>query len=292
MASDVASYVAQSWRWKLLLRPFGKVRFTKAMRAIFAGLFANVIFPLRPGEFLRGYLLSGSENITLGRTLGSIGVERLIDLVIATGGLGVVSLLVDFASAGKNGAEFRRAADILGVAVLVLVTILVGLILYLEVKIGKGEFAIEENPKGLKARVMVGLSALHAMGTAPSFYPAVLTSFLVPLGQIFAIWAMMHAYRLRLPFLVCVVVVLVINLGVSLPNAPANVGSYQFFCVLGLSIFQVDKTTATGFSIFAFIALTLPLVVLGFAALIRSGLSLRTMRERVQHPSEAAQSMR
>src|SRR6202044_2849136 len=86
---------------------------------------------------------------------------------------------------------------------------------------------------------------------------------------------------LKLPFLAAVVVLLVINLGVSLPNAPANVGSYQFFCVLGLSVFDVDKTTAAGFSIFAFLALTIPFVFLGFAALVRSGLSLHSMREKV-----------
>ncbi len=38
---------------------------------------------------------------------------------------------------------------------------------------------------------------------------------------------------------------------------PANVGSYQFFCVLGLSVFPVDKASpATSFSdFFAFLAL-------------------------------------
>ncbi|MGH7839858.1 MAG: hypothetical protein ACREQC_18880, partial [Candidatus Binataceae bacterium] len=81
----------------------------------------------------------------------------------------------------------------------------------------------------------------------------------------------------------------VINLGVSLPNAPANVGAYQFFCVLGLSVFEIEKTTATGFSIFAFLALNRPFVFLGFAALLRSGMSLRTMRERVSHlPGEVS----
>jgi hypothetical protein len=60
------------------------------------------------------------------------------------------------------------------------------------------------------------------------------------------------------------------------------VGSYQFFCVLGLTIFEVEKTRATGFSIFAFLALTIPLAFLGFAALLRSGMSLRTMREKVK----------
>jgi hypothetical protein len=91
----------------------------------------------------------------------------------------------------------------------------------------------------------------------------------------------MRSYGLHLSFLAAVVVLLVINLGVSLPNAPATVGSYQFFCVLGLSVFQVEKTTATGFSIFALLALTFPFVFLGFAALLRSGMSLRSMRETV-----------
>jgi len=73
----------------------------------------------------------------------------------------------------------------------------------------------------------------------------------------------------------------VINIGISLPNAPANVGSYQFFCVLGLSVFPVERSTAAGFSIFAFLALTLPIALMGFGALLRSGLSLRTLREQI-----------
>ncbi len=102
---------------------------------------------------------------------------------------------------------------------------------------------------------------------------------------------MMRSYGLDLPFFAAVVVVLIINLGVSLPNAPANVGSYQFFCVLGLSVFQIEKSTATGFSFFAFVMLTLPFLILGFIALIRSGLSLRSMREKVGGmPGEIARS--
>ena len=65
-------------------------------------------------------------------------------------------------------------------------------------------------------------------------------------------------------------------------------GSYQFFCVLGLSVFQIEKATAAGFSIFAFLALTIPFIFLGFAAMLRSGLSLKTLREQVMRlPSEA-----
>lgn len=284
MAFDVLSYGVQALRWKLLLTPFGKVRLTSAIRSVYAGLFANLVFPLRPGELLRSYLLSDSEEISFGRVLGSVGVERLVDLVIAVAALAVVSLTVDLPR------RFKRLADTLGILTLVLLAIIVALILYLEVKLGKTSTPGAGTPH-VSGKMMAALTALHAMGTAPSFYPAVLTSLLLPGCQIMGLWAMMRSYGLGLPFFAAVVVLLIINLGVSLPNAPANVGSYQFFCVLGLSVFQVEKTTATGFSIFAFLALTLPFVFLGFAAVVRSGLSLRTMRERVSSlPREVPRS--
>jgi uncharacterized protein (TIRG00374 family) len=281
MGFDILSYGMQALRWKLLLTPFGKVRLSRAIRAVYAGLFANIVLPLRPGEVLRGYLLSSTEDITLGRVLGSVGVERFIDLVIATALLAMVSLLVDLPR------RFQKVADTLGIATLVLLAIVVLLVLYLEIKLGT-----DPAPKGARRRLpskaMTILTDLHAMGTAPSFYAAVLTSLLMPLCQVLGLWAIMSSYGLPLSFLAAVVVLLVINLGVSLPNAPANVGSYQFFCVLGLSVFQIEKTTATGFSIFAFLGLTIPLIFLGFAALVRSGMSLGSMREKVsgfsRHP--------
>lgn len=276
MFFDVVSYCVQAIRWKFLLMPFGRVRLNRAIRAVFAALFANIVFPLRPGELLRSFLVSTGEEIKFGRVLGAVGVERLIDLVVATAGLAVVSLFVELP------ARFKRIADALGIITLVLLAIVVAVILYLESKLGK---KAEEytGSRRLPGKFMGALLGLHAMGTAPSFYLAVLFSLLMPFCQILALWSMMRSYNLELPsrFLAAVVVLLVINLGVSLPNAPANVGSYQFFCVLGLSVFEVEKTTATGFSIFAFLMLTLPFVFLGFAALLRSGLSWRELRAQV-----------
>jgi glycosyltransferase 2 family protein len=277
MVFDVLSYGIQAVRWRFLLIPFGKVRLTRSIRCVFAGLFANLIFPLRPGEVLRSYLLSNSENITIGRILGSVGVERLLDLVVATASLAVVSLLVDL---GASTRRFEKIVDTLGIVTLIVVALIVGVIFYLEVKLGgNGEPTVARHH--LPGKLMGALLDLHSMGTAPSFYAAVFTSLLIPLCQVFGLWAMMRAYGLGLSFLAAVVVLLIINLGVSLPNAPANVGAYQFFCVLGLSIFDIEKSTATGFSIFAFLALTTPFLFLGFAALLHSGMSIHSLREKL-----------
>lgn len=284
MACDVLSYGIQALRWKFLLAPFGKVRLSRAIRAVYSGLFANIVFPLRPGEVLRSYLLSNSEGITIGRILGSVGVERFVDLVIATAALAVVSLFVELPR------RFQRVADTLAIVTLVLLTIIAVLILYLEIKLG-GSPPPKSGRRRLPGKFMAVLTDLHAMGTSPRFYAAVFASLLLPFFQVLGLWAMMRSYGLGLSLLSAVVVLLIINLGVSLPNAPANVGSYQLFCVLGLSIFDVEKTSATGFSIFAFLALTLPLVFLGFAALLRSGMSLRSMREKLKGlPRKAARA--
>jgi uncharacterized protein (TIRG00374 family) len=274
MAFDVLSYVVQALRWKFLLTPFSKVRLSTAIRSVYAGLFANLVFPLRPGEVLRSYLLSNSEDISIGRVLGSVGVERLIDLVIATASLGVASLFVELPR------KFQRAADILGIVSLVLVGIIVILILYLEFKLGTNP-ELSRGRHHLPGRLMGALTGLHAMGTAPSFYLAVIASIGIPACQVFGLWAMMKSYGLPLSFMAALVVLLVINLGVSLPNAPANFGSYQLFCALGVSIFNVEKSVAANFSFFAWFTLNLPFALLGFIALLRSGMSLRSMREQV-----------
>src|SRR6202008_781828 len=129
MGFDVLSYVVQAARRKFLLAPFGQVRLTKAIRAVYAGLFANLVFPLRPGELLRSYVLSNSEGISIGRALGSVGVERLIDLVIAVASLAVASLMVDL-------QQFRKVVYTLAIITIVLLVLGVALILYLEVKLG------------------------------------------------------------------------------------------------------------------------------------------------------------
>lgn len=287
---DVLSYVVQGVRWKFLLSPFGHVKKREAIRAVFIGLFANALFPLRPGEVLRAYLVSKSEDIRFVTVIGSVLVERLIDLVVTTAALGLA--IVSFRIPSPE--RFRHAADALGIATLALLGLFVALIVYIELRFG-GDPRRMYGGRRVPGKLMSALVGLHAMGTSPSFYPAVFTSLLMPFCQLLALWAMMEAYGIGLPgsagFVEALIVLLVINLGVSLPNAPANVGSYQFFCVLGLSIFATDKTSASGFSVFAFVMLTVPVVLIGLYAALRSGLSVRSMREEMTRlPAEASAS--
>jgi hypothetical protein len=95
--------------------------------------------------------------------------------------------------------------------------------------------------------------------------------------------AMVHHAGLpdRVTALDSAVALLILRLGTTMPKAPANVGSFQFFSLLALRLFGVEKTVAVGFSIVYFISLTIPLWILGLLAIAGTGLSLSTMRWRL-----------
>jgi uncharacterized membrane protein YbhN (UPF0104 family) len=108
----------------------------------------------------------------------------------------------------------------------------------------------------------------------------VLSGFLLVL-QILSFWLVMEAYGLSLSIWHGAAVFLIVHLGTMVPGAPSNIGTYQFFTVLGLMLFDTDKTVASGFSVVVFLILTIPLWIIGLFAFGRAGLSLRTVREEV-----------
>jgi len=77
--ADLAVYVAHGWRWNTLLAPVVRLRLWRTVQAIFIGLFANEVLPLRAGELIRCYLLAHWSDLRLSLSFASAAVERLID---------------------------------------------------------------------------------------------------------------------------------------------------------------------------------------------------------------------
>ena len=272
---DVLSYVCQGARWRLLLRPFGALSVARATRAVYAGLFTNEVMPMKPGELVRAYLVSRWMSVRLGTVAASILVERLFDGVW----LAAASLLaIIFLPLPRKVVE---AGDVFGVAVLVL------LALFLFAAFG-GESAVERGT-GFMSRLRVELRSIaRTRGSLQAFA----LSAAVMLLQALSFWLVMRAYGLRLTPAAGAAVFLVVHLGTVVPGAPANVGTYQFFTVLGLTLFGVDKTAASGFSLVVFTLLTLPLWAIGFWSLGRSGMTLFDVRAALRKKTLTAGAQR
>ena len=91
---DVLSYVTQAVRWRLLLRPVGRLSWLDATQAIYAGLFASEVLPMRPGELVRAYAVARRLRTDVASVLPSIMVERLFDGIWLVACVGLTAMLV------------------------------------------------------------------------------------------------------------------------------------------------------------------------------------------------------
>jgi uncharacterized membrane protein YbhN (UPF0104 family) len=181
--------------------------------------------------------------------------------------------------------NFLLAADVLGVVVIASL----GLFLWMVFRNRNREV---KNPgpalSGWKPlRWMVDLigritEGIGEIGLSRPFYLSFLSSSLILIFQILAFWLVMLAYGIHASVWEGAVVLLIVHFGTAIPNAPSNVGTFQFFAVLGLTLFGADKTTAAGFSVAVFVILTVPLWAIGFWAVSRTGMTFREIRSAVQ----------
>lgn len=288
VACDILSYVCEGARWHYLLRPAGRLSVLRATQAIYIGLFTNEVTPLRFGELVRTYLASRWMGQPIAAVVPSMLVGRLLDGAWMAVGVGLAAILMPLP------ADLLAAGDVFGVITLAMVAA------FLWLALGKPEavlrWARRTTPHGGLVRALHRVAGritegLVELGTLRTLLPAGLFSLGILLFQALAFWLVIKSYRLPLGFAAGAAVYLVVHLGTAIPNAPANVGSFQFFTVLGLSLFGVDKTAAGGFSVVVFILLTLPLWTLGLLALARAGLTLQAIRadlRRVRWPASGA----
>ncbi|WP_083886967.1 lysylphosphatidylglycerol synthase transmembrane domain-containing protein [Nodosilinea nodulosa] len=101
----MAVFWVRAWRWGTLLS--GSVRpgrFRSRLMATFVGYGASSVLPAHAGEFVRSALLNRLDAVPFGPSLGTIVVERLLDvgvvfgllvLAAAAGGLPTDSLVVE-----------------------------------------------------------------------------------------------------------------------------------------------------------------------------------------------------
>ncbi len=276
----VLSYASQGYRWHLLLKPLGDIGPLRTTQAVYSGLFINEVVPMRIGEVARAYLVSLWMKKGIVSVVPSMALERLFEGIWLAAGIGVTAILVPLPR------KLVRAGDIFGAVVLVLT----GVVLYLTLrKERQKDPELAERPvRWPLLRRLLSVpgrleGGLRSIGISRYSVGAFFVSLLLFVFQAFSVWFVMKAYGLGLSFWVGAAVFLIIHFGTALPNAPANVGTYQLFCVLALTLFNVDKTTAAGFSIVIFLLLTIPLWVIGFFALGQTGLKISDIKERYKN---------
>ena len=245
----------------------------RTVQAIYIGLFANEILPLRTGEVIRCYLLAHWNDLFFSVAFASIAVERLMDGVWMVSAFAITASLLE-AKIPTYVVDVVRS-------VTAIMFVLLGIFLYVVFHKSHAHTVVRESRWAATLRHVV--DGLHLMGNWRTLGRAMGASFLYLLLQILSIWALMKAYQLDLSLGAAAAVLVVVRFATVIPNAPGNVGVFQWACVMALNkLFGVEKADATTFSILVFGAITLPLLLGGAIAVALTGLNIREIHQRAR----------
>ena len=278
-------------RWSLLLSPLqpasGAVPLTvgRLFRVTCIGFMANNLLPARAGELVRPWLAARRGKLPFESVFVTCLIERGFDVLGLVSVAVLTSLLLP--GAGASGLDvglmdrLDHWASLLGLASALGLLALAGVAL-------SGRRArplVERLARALPApvasfglRVFDGLlGGLASLETG--WRPAVATalSVVIWVNGAAAIWTLMGAFNLHLPFAAACFLSLSIALAVVLPQAPGFLGVFQVATQLTLMAWGVEVGAAQGFAIVFWLVSFVPVTTAGLFALWEGGLSLRAL---------------
>lgn len=240
------AYVARGFRWNLLLRSmaFNIQSPWSAVHGIALGYFSNLLIP-RSGELFRCTAMHRAERIPVDRLLGTVILERLVDLIMLAmvfvlGFLTNWSHMLAFFNARGSSSD---ASLPWGWILLVLVVLVVIFAVLRHFRYHSFFTRIRSFLRG----VLEGLRSFRSLSLAQRwrfvFYTLQIWAmyFFMVYVVFFAIDSTNHLTLSDGLFLMVVG-----SLGMIIPT-PGGIGSYHFLMMTGLAFLGVDKSDGMSF---------------------------------------------
>jgi glycosyltransferase 2 family protein len=272
----LAAIAAKAYRWGLLYYPTTGLRLGSLSSALYIGYLVSAFVPMRLGEVARAYLIGKTEPVTFSQSVGTILVEKVLDvltILVFLAGLALLGHLPPLAVPGWTLA----ALGLGGLAGLLALAILPQA-LFLSLVERLARFLPAGRGANLAQLVLPFLDALAILRyrqllPALAFWSLVSWTLVTLLNYV-----VMEALGVAAPVSAAVFVMVVTNLGMIVPSAPGYVGVYEGLVWAALAPYGVDPSQALGFAL-ALHALTYAVfIVIGLACIWRGGYRLADLR--------------
>ena len=274
VAVAVAGNLVETVRWQWIFRAVARLEYWSSVRAVFAGLLGNEVFSLHAGGLLRCFMMSRNKDLPFSVSLAGGIIGRIFEgfwwLPAMLLVMRVVPLPPDF--------EFLRAFMNRMAVVVIASNALLAVVLF---RRNKKDPVIPAS--GWRRQLRILIVDLRMICRSRFFGYAFLLSLPLMLVPALPIWAAFYAYGLNLSLGIAVSLMLLLRIGSSFPQAPGNLGIFQFLTRVCLEkVFHVAAPEAARFSLVLWGIVTLPAILGGFVALAIEGLNLRELRQAAQ----------
>ncbi len=273
---SLGAFYSRAVRWIMLMEPLGyKPKLSSTLNALFLGYFANLAIP-RAGEITRCGVLAKSEKVPFNSLIGTVIVERVIDLLMLFFCMLLVAilefkLLSSFLSekiVDPLKLKFNFIENPLVLIGILLLSILLFWLLWkfvFQKKDNKKESGLVVKIRGFLHEVGRGFKTILRMKNTGWF---IFHTFLIWIFYFLMTWVCFFCLEstAHLDMKTGLFVLVVGGLGMSAP-VQGGIGAYHYIVSQGLQLFGVSATDGIVYATMVHTTQTLLVVVLGLYAL-------------------------
>ncbi|MHB1005784.1 MAG: lysylphosphatidylglycerol synthase transmembrane domain-containing protein [Chloroflexota bacterium] len=285
MVPAIAVVMVAVWlrakRWRLLFVDRASLRVSKLFAILMIGYLINTVFPARLGDPARAIIIGEIEGVKPARALGTVVVERLLDvltvmvfLIAALPFIQIPTWMTQSAVLMATGATGGFAAVVILGRYRERVVPLIDRYARLLLK-GRGAFVADQADHLLRGT--------DALANGRNAAAVVLLCLLIWVVSVVQTYTVMLAFALPVPVSAAVLLVVVNALGMVVPSSPGYVGVFHYLTVLTLGVYGIDPSLALSYAIVLHLVTFLPLSLFGLVFMGRESLSLGKVSARAAH---------
>jgi hypothetical protein len=238
-------------RWNFLF--IKKLDINSLYKAQLIGYMGNNIFPLRLGELLKAYYLEKKSKISKYEVLGTIILERVLDLV------GLVFLFLIL----LNSSLFELI-DPIYIKIIYSILIFTFTALLVSFKLNKMKnFKFKNKFFLILNDIISGFSNINTS----NFLLSILFTILTWIGYVIVVFLVQESMYLDLNFIQCVLILFLSSIVLMIPSMPGNIGTFEGAVVYTLLLFSIEDNF--GFAFILHAVSFIPYTLLGLYYLIK-----------------------
>jgi glycosyltransferase 2 family protein len=262
MSTDV---LLRAVRWQRLILPIKRVRFLSVLGYLLVGYLANNVLPARLGELVRSHYLGDRERISRASTLGTVVVERVVDIAVLVA-IAAVAILV------LNVRGVVASAVLVGLAVtgLLVVALVIGIAAHRLPGASRAAAIFERWPSAAEAarKLRDGLAVARRPRTLAE---ALVLSVVAWGATVIAFAAIGQAIGLHLLIGEASLLAAGIALATAIPSGPGYLGTYELAAVKIAEALGRSSEQALALALLAHATVLVLTSVAGAGAFLRLG---------------------